>query len=335
MRSVEQGCSTCRCSSGKREYIHQFALDLLGADRAKRICKESSESCRGPVLGLSTSDVQPSSQNPLSTPMNTRDVICDYIASGVTIAKIVLGMPLFGQSFAATDGLGKPHSGVGSGNWEPGIYDFKSLPLAGAEERTDPSTGSCYSYDVVKREVVSYDNVPVAQQKAAFIQDMKLGGAVWWEGSADKPGSASLIQNVAEILGASDGPGLDHSPNQLAYPDSAYENMRAGVPDYDCISLSTRSPVSIATTSGTPIVSSQILESESMDSAIIASSSPMVIDSELQMHTPFSIMNPDSSAVPELPETDDEALAGKPPNVNSSSEINRPSCVLANPPGRC
>lgn len=286
----------------------------------------------------------PSTKDPASTPINTKDVISDYIASGATTAKIVLGMPLFGQSFAATEGLGKPYIGVGSGTWEAGIYDFKTLPLAGAKENTDPNTGSCYSYDATSREFISYDNVPVAKQKAAFIQQMKLGGAVWWESSADKVGSESLIQNVAEILGGSDGSGLECSQNQLSYPDSSYENLRAGIPGDECISVAARSSAvvedstSVPTASGTSVVSSHVVETQSMASAVVTSSNSLTASSGPQTHSPVSAMTTDSSAVSvgsALSDTKSGVVAGESSNVPTAGEIDRPSCVLANPRGLC
>jgi chitinase len=78
--------------------------------------------------------------------------------------------------------------------------------------------------------LVSYDNVAVAK-KAAFVQQMKLGSMMWWESSADKTGNNCLIQNVTEIVGVDNDPGLDYSPNQLAYPNNIDENLRAGIPE--------------------------------------------------------------------------------------------------------
>lgn len=45
--------------------------------------------------------------------------------------------------------------------------------------------------------MVTYDTKDVAERKAHFIKDERLGGAMWWESSADKKGDESLIGTVS------------------------------------------------------------------------------------------------------------------------------------------
>ena len=209
--------------------------------------------------------------DPASTPFNTEDAVSSYIAKGIAASKIVLGMPIYGRSFAATDGLGQPFNGVGQGTWQAGVYDFKALPLSGAIVSYDNTTGSSYSYDATSKELISYDDVTVAKQKAALIQLIGLGGAMWWESSADGVGDNSLIRNVVGVLGDDDGPGLESSPNQLLYPDSIYDNLRAGMP----ASASASGSVSVSASASTSFFS----VSEAYSSAFLSTSSLLTASS--------------------------------------------------------
>jgi chitinase len=169
--------------------------------------------------------------NSAATPFDTMTTVNYYISQGIAANKLVLGMPIYGRSFEDTNGIGESFTGIGPGSWGPGTYDFKVLPLDGAIEVYDNTTGSSYSYDATKRELISYDTILVAKQKGAWIKQMDLGGAMWWESSADRLGGQSLIQNVAGVMGGMDGSGLENSTNELNYPNSTYDNVRAGMPD--------------------------------------------------------------------------------------------------------
>jgi chitinase len=76
--------------------------------------------------------------------------------------------------------VGSPYTGVGSGSWENGIWDYKVLPKAGATEYYDAGVGASYSYDAVAREFISYDTVGSVQKKSAYVVGKGLGGAMFW-----------------------------------------------------------------------------------------------------------------------------------------------------------
>lgn len=56
------------------------------------------------------------------------------------------GVPLYGRGFEATAGIRQPFTGIGTGTWEAGVYDYKALPFAGASVVEDTVSGSSYSY---------------------------------------------------------------------------------------------------------------------------------------------------------------------------------------------
>ncbi|KAI9834249.1 MAG: hypothetical protein M1819_003087 [Sarea resinae] len=176
------------------------------------------------------SNLYPSASNPASTPFATSSAIAYYTSHGVPACKIVVGMPLYGRAFSSTEGPGQPFSGVGEGSWENGVWDYKALPKPGAEERTDQEAGATYSFDPQQRIMVSYDTVEMARRKARFVEENALGGAMWWESSADKEGDASLISTVFKELGGHDGGRMDRSLNTLVYPQTKYDNLRNGFP---------------------------------------------------------------------------------------------------------
>ncbi|WWC71422.1 uncharacterized protein I206_105378 [Kwoniella pini CBS 10737] len=150
-----------------------------------------------------------------------------YNLQGIDKSKLVVGMPLYGRAFTNTDGIGRPFQGVGEGSWEGGMWDYKALPQPGAEIINDSRLGASYSYNPHQSLLISYDTPEIARQKANYIKREGLGGAMWWELDADKPehSGLSLVRIVTNELGS-----LEKKQNELNYPHSKYENLRAGMP---------------------------------------------------------------------------------------------------------
>ncbi|XMA13698.1 hypothetical protein WAI453_006489 [Rhynchosporium graminicola] len=123
-------------------------------------------------------DIDKSTSGPAVTPFDTQTGIKYYLSQNVSSAKFVLGVPIYGRSFGATDGLGNPFNGVGKGPWEAGIYDYKDLPLSRVVDNYDDVSCASYKYDATTRELVSYDTIEAAKRKATWIQEMKPGGIV-------------------------------------------------------------------------------------------------------------------------------------------------------------
>ena len=254
---------TVACPAGPANYQTMHVADM---DKFVDFWNLMAWDYAGPwsTLAAHQANLFKSTSDPAATPFDTQTAIKYYISQNISSDKLVLGVPVYGRSFSATDGLGKPFNGVGKGTWDAGIYDFKELPLEGAVVNYDNASGSSYSYDATTRELISYDTILAGKQKAIWIQQMKLGGIMWWEGSADGQGNESLIQNTVRLLGEKGG--LRVAANELVYLNSVYDNLRAGMPEEGCVPVSSQQPTTTATTppaSPADIHSSTILESDS------------------------------------------------------------------------
>ncbi|KAH0828629.1 glycosyl hydrolases family 18-domain-containing protein [Lanmaoa asiatica] len=172
---------------------------------------------------LSQADNQANLYGDSRTDVSTDAAVKHYISSGATPRKIAMGIPLYGRAFENTNGIGQPYSGVGPGTFAVGVYSYKYLPLPGAQVFEDLVDVASYSYDPVKRELVSYDIPDIVRIKAEYVTAKSLAGCMFWELSTDKTGSDSLVHTAGVTLGQ-----LDQTPVSLSkhYPHSKWDNIR-------------------------------------------------------------------------------------------------------------
>lgn len=184
------------------------------------------------------SNLYPSLINPKTTdgwvveenrfrPFNTRQAVQYYKAGVSSPAKIELGMPLYGRSFAnvidlskAKNGLGQKFNGSGQGTWEAGVLDQKALPLNGSKVYHDKETFSSWSWQPAQKQFITFDTLQMAGWKADYIKEQGLGGAWFWESSGDFAVSdpRSSIATVVQALGGEKT--FTVRRNNLFYPKS-------------------------------------------------------------------------------------------------------------------
>ncbi|TFK47348.1 hypothetical protein OE88DRAFT_1714540 [Heliocybe sulcata] len=228
---------TAAVSAGYDNYIN---LDVPTMDAALTYWNLMAYDYAGSWLNYS--DNQANVYGGLRTNVSTDKALQWYKASGATVGKINLGIPLYGHAFEDTDGLGDSYNGIGPGTIQAGIYSYSVLPLAGATVYENLTDISSYSYDATKKELVSYDDPHIVQLKAQYAQDQGLAGSMFWDLSTDKVGSESLVQTSANVYGQ-----LDQTLNHISYPDSTWDNIKNNMGQGG--SSTTVAPTS---TSGTP-----------------------------------------------------------------------------------
>lgn len=114
--------------------------------------------------------------------------VTDYLKAGIPADKLVLGMPLYGRSFAGTKsnthGLYSTYTGPGGGTVEKGLYswpDIKNNLLSKYQNFWDEHTQVPYLYNPKTHEFISYDNEKSLGIKADYAKKHKLGGAMVWQ----------------------------------------------------------------------------------------------------------------------------------------------------------
>ncbi|KAN0062010.1 Chitinase 4 [Thecaphora frezii] len=162
-------------------------------------------------------------------PPSVKAAVDYYVAQKAPAHKLVMGMPLYGRCFQNTDGPGSPYEGVGQGSWEAGNYDYKVLPMKGAEEKYDAKLGASWSYDSTKREFITYDTPEVVRRKCLYIQRKGMRGAMFWELSGDADAQHGGVERSLVAITAQELANLDQTLNHLEFPYSKWDNVRKGL----------------------------------------------------------------------------------------------------------
>ncbi|WP_030296491.1 glycoside hydrolase family 18 protein [Streptomyces katrae] len=110
---------------------------------------------------------------------------------GAPAHKLMTGMPFYGQGWTGVsgggDGMGQPATGPAPATWAAGYEDYKALKkLAGSgtyKVYRDRRGGHAWLFD--GSTLWTYDDPQVLRNKAAYIRENGLGGAMFWSLDAD------------------------------------------------------------------------------------------------------------------------------------------------------
>ncbi len=125
---------------------------------------------------------------------NVDSAVQGYLAKGVPAEKLVVGLPLYGRSYAGAvstaDGLYSAYSGIGSGTTaEQGVRFFSDIKNNLLSEYTMYWDVDCrvpYLHNENPQsplfgEFICYDDEVSIEEKCVYVKENQLGGVMVWE----------------------------------------------------------------------------------------------------------------------------------------------------------
>jgi chitinase len=141
---------------------------------------------------------------PVSPDFTLDRTVREWLARGATRDKLVAGIPYYGRGWTGVegggDGLFQPAAGPAPATWTDGYEDWKVLATLvdeGFVIHRDEDAGHAWLFD--GETFWTYDDPAVVSQKAAYIRDEGLGGAMVWSLDGDD-GEASLTKAISAAL---------------------------------------------------------------------------------------------------------------------------------------
>lgn len=136
--------------------------------------------------------------------LNVNNAVKYYLLKGVPSEKLIIGMPLYGRSYAGAEGLYSSYQGVGEGSTaEAGIRffsDIKQNLLSSYLRFWDHEAQVPYLFHPTKREFISYEDEESLTIKCRYIKNHRLGGAMVWELGLDTRPAWDAMQTIYQSL---------------------------------------------------------------------------------------------------------------------------------------
>ncbi len=128
---------------------------------------------------------------------NVAAAVQNYLAAGVPAQKLHLGAAFYGRGFGgvpnnAANGLYQTYTAPSSpGTWENGVYDYTDLAAnyenaAGWVKTWHPRSRVPWLWNAAQQKFIGYDDPRSIAEKAWYLQQWGLGGAMFWELSGDR-----------------------------------------------------------------------------------------------------------------------------------------------------
>lgn len=140
--------------------------------------------------------------------LNIDSVIKYYLAKGVPPEKIILGMPLYGRTFAQANststGLFSSYSGPGTSTTaEAGLRffsDIKKNLIKTYVLHWDAQSQVPYLHNPKTHDFITFDNETSFRIKCEYIKEMNLGGAMVWDLSMDVIPTWDAMSTISDEL---------------------------------------------------------------------------------------------------------------------------------------
>ncbi len=142
-----------------------------------------------------------SASDPFSPSLSVDTAIQGYLTAGVPADKLILGLPFYGRGWASVtnenNGLYQHAGRIPKGTWEKGIEDYKVLKNKGYPGFWDEETQAYWIFN--GNTFWTYDNTQSIAAKTSYINDLGLGGVMFWELSGDDA-EGTLIHAIGSGL---------------------------------------------------------------------------------------------------------------------------------------
>lgn len=124
-----------------------------------------------------------------------------FIAAGVPVEKLVLGIPFYGRSFTLKEDADIPIGKKFVSQAYIDGYTFIKDSLVdqrGYKKDRDTFANVPYIYNAATRTVISFDDEKSVRRKCQYVMDKKMAGVMFWEYDSDTKGY--LLNEITQTL---------------------------------------------------------------------------------------------------------------------------------------